>query len=160
MMKISLLQKDIESYTDDSTNLDDLHKILDAKGKNIGYKVDDLIKKMNEEYPEMNIIKYKDALQKIQEYFYRRYVVRGGSSISMLLLDEIDELYFLLRGSVDPDIGVATIDQIFVQKKYNWGHPISAFNYAYLLNKSFKSRKHREWNIMGPDGIIRNEKGE
>ena len=160
MIKILLLQKEIDTYSAESADMDELHKVLDKKGKKLGHDVGKLIIKVNSEYPELDISKYKTTLEKLQEYFYRRYVINKGSSISMKMLDEVDALYFLLRSKIHSDVGLGTIDEIFIQKKHKWGHPLPAFSYAYLQNKSFKSRKHRSINQMGPDGKIYKENGE
>lgn len=160
MIKILLLQKEIFTYSAESADMRELHNILDKQGKKLGHDVDKLITKINSEYPEIDISKYKATLKKLQEYFYRRYVINKGSSISMNMLDEVDELYFLMRSKIHSDVGLGTIDEIFIQKKHEWSHPLPAFGYAYLQNKSFKSRNHRTINLQGPDGNIYKENGE
>ena len=115
---------------------------------------------VNSEYPELDISKFENTLVKLQEYFYRRYAVHGGSSISLLMLNEVDEFYFMVRDKIDPDVGLGIIDEIHIQKKYNWEHPIPAFAYAYKYNKYFRPRKHRGINQIGPDGVVRRECGE
>ncbi|AFU67758.1 hypothetical protein P700755_000754 [Psychroflexus torquis ATCC 700755] len=160
MIKILLLQEKIDTYSAESTNMDELHKVLDKKGKKLGHDVGKLIAKINAEYPELDITKYKTTLEKLQEYFYRRYVINKGSSISMNMLNEVDEFYFLLRSKIYSDVGLGTIDEIFIQKKHNRGHFLPAFSYSYLHNKSFRSRKHRSINQMGPDGKVYMENGE
>ena len=152
MIKILLLQKRIDSLSSQVNNLDDLHNLLDSEGKKIGHNVHDLIQQIKKMYPDLDIDKFEETLKKLQEYFYRRYVVNSRSSISLLMLDNVDKLYFLLRSKVDSDIGPGTIDEIFIQRKYNWWHPLSAFAYAYLQNKYFKTRKHREIKYSAFDG--------
>jgi len=152
MIKILLLQKRIDSFSSQVNNLDDLHNLLDSEGKKIGHDVHKLIEQIKIEYPDLDIDKFEKILKKLQEYFYRRYVVNSSSSISLLMLNQVDEFYFLLRSKVDPDIGLGTIDEIFIQRKHNWGHPLSAFAYAYLQNKHFKTRKHREITYSTFDG--------
>ena len=152
IIKILLLQKNIDTLSNQSSDLDELYDILDREGKKLGHDVHKLISNMNKEYPQIDISKYEPTLEKLQEYFNRRYAVRGGSSISLLMLDEVDELYFLLRGEIDPDVGLGTIDEIFIQKKHNWKHPLPAFAYAYLQNKHFRARKHKEITYSAFDG--------
>ena len=120
MIKILLLQKRIDSLSSQVNNLDDLHNLLDSEGKKIGHNVHDLIQQIKKMYPDLDIDKFEETLKKLQEYFYRRYVVNSRSSISLLMLDNVDKLYFLLRSKVDSDIGPGTIDEIFIQRKYNW----------------------------------------
>ena len=152
LIKILLLQKNIDTFSNQSSNSDELYKILDKEGIKLGHDVYKLIRNINKEYPHIGISKYEMTLKKLQEYFYRRYVVHEGSSISLLMLDDVDELYFLLREEVDPDVGLGTIDEIFIQRKHNWGHPLSAFAYAYLQNKHFRTRKHTEITYSAFDG--------
>ena len=151
IMKIVLIQKNVDDLASQCSNLDDIHRLIDREGKQLGHDVSKLINKIEIEYPNLAINKYKLVLEKLQEYFYRRYVVRGSSSIDIRMIDDVDEFYFMIRKIVEPEIGLGTIDEIFIQKKHNWGHPISAFNFAYLHNKSFSSRKHRVINIIGPN---------
>ncbi len=152
IIKILLLQKKVNNLSNKSSNLDELHNLLDTEGKKLGHDVHKLIAKINSEYPDLDISRFESVLKKLQEYFYRRYVVREGSSISLLMLDKIDELYFILRDKVDSDIGLGTIDEIYIQRKHDWGHPLSAFAYAYLQNKYFKTRKHKEITYSAFDG--------
>jgi hypothetical protein len=159
IIKILLLQKEIEIYSQESEGLDQLHKTLDKKGKKLGHNVDKLIKVIGTAHPDIDVAKFSDTLKKLQEYFYRRYVVRGGSSMSMNMLDEVDEFYFLVRSKIHSDVGLGTIDQIHIQRKRGFGHPLSAFSYAYINNNHFKPRIHREINIAGPDGTIYKENG-
>lgn len=158
IIKILLLQQKIDSLSNKASDLGELHSILDREGKKIGHDVHGLIENINTKYPHIDIAKYEETLRKLQEYFYRRYVVRGGSSISMQMLDSVDELYFLLRNEVDPDVGLGTIDEIYIQRKHNWGHPLAAFAYTYLQNNHFRTRKHKEITYSTFDGSGRSYK--
>jgi hypothetical protein len=159
IIKIILLQKQINEISSDVSNLDELHNKLDKKGKKLGHNVHALIQSINTEYPDLDISKYEKTLNKLQEFFYRRYVVHSGNSISLLTLNAVDELYFLLRSKVSSDVGLGTIDEIYIQKKHKWTHPIPAFAYSYLQNIHFQPRKHREINLIGPDGKEYKESG-
>jgi len=159
MIKILLLQQEIDGYSENSVDLDELHKKLDKEGVALGHNVDKLILAINSAYKDLDISKFEPALNKLQEYFYRRYVVPSGSSISLVMLDEIDKLYFLLRERIHPDVGLGIVDEIHIQMKYGWTHPLAAFEYAYLYNKSFKPRAHREISLRGPDGTLYKECG-
>lgn len=142
LIKIILLQINIDTFSKKALNLEELHIILTIEGKKLGHDASILIKNINSKYSKLNITKFEQVLLKLQEYFYKRYVDNQNSSISFLMLEEIDELYFLLRNEVSPDVGVGTIDEIFIQKKHNWDHPLPIFSYAYQENKYFKTRKH------------------
>lgn len=159
MIKILLLQKKIDEISSKSKNLNELHKKLDRLGKSINHDAKKLIKELENEYPDLDINKFIPVLEKLQEYFFRRYVVHQGSSISLMMIKEIDEFYFLLRNKVEANVGLGTIDEIYIQKKHKWKHPLEAFAYAYIDNKSFRSRKHRVINIQGPDRKIYKEDG-
>lgn len=160
IIKILLLQKNIDTLSNASNDLDDLHEKIDRKGKSLGHDVHKLVAKIKAEYPDLDLTQFEPVLIKLQEYFYRRYVVRGGSSISLSLLDQIDDFYFKARAKIDPDIGLGTIDEIFIQKKHNWGHPLSSFAYAYHQNMHFKTRPHSPINYMVPGGKSITENGQ
>ena len=160
ILKILLLQKEIDMHSRGSADLAALHVNLDKQAKKFGHNVDNLIKKVDAEYPDLHISKYEAILVKLQEYFYRRYVVHSGSSVSLSMIDGVDELYFLLRSKIHSDVGLGTIDEIYIQKKHQWCHPLPTFSSAYFQNRYFKPRKHREINLLRPDGRIYKESGE
>lgn len=160
IIKILLLQKEIEQHSNRSANLSVLHDHLDKQGKELGHDVRKLIQKINQEYPDLDISRFERMLKKLQEYFYRRYVVHSGSSVSLLMLDEIDEFYFLLRSKVHAEVGLGTIDEIYIRRKHGWEIFPPAFTYAYQQNNHFKPRKHKEISLLGSDGKTYKECGE
>lgn len=159
IIKILLLQKQIEHLSKDSQDLNVLHEKVNEEAKKIRHNTKKLMSKVSLNYPHLDISEYEEMLHKLNEYFYRRYVVNKGSTIELHLLKKVDEFYFLLRSNIHPDVGVGIIDEIFIQKKHNWGHPIAAFAFAYIQNDSFAPCSHREFNQMGPDGKIYKENG-
>ena len=50
IIKILLLQKEIENYSSESSDLTELHENLDKQGKKFGHKVEKLIGAVNREY--------------------------------------------------------------------------------------------------------------
>lgn len=160
IIKILLLQKETWGSSERSYDLEELHIELENKGKSLGHDVKKLINKINGEYPDLDISKFEMTLKKLNDYFIRRYVVHSTSLIMLSMLDEVDELYFLLRSKVHADVGLGTIDEIHIQRKNGWKHPIPAFSYAYMQNRYFKNRKHREINYRLPDGSTCKESGE
>ena len=160
IIKILILQKNVDSYPRSNSDSSVLHISLDEECKKLGHSVNKLILRVNADYPNLNISKYETVLGKLQEFFYRRYVVNSGTSISLDILNEVDEFYFLLRSQIGPDVGLGTIDEIHIQRKHKWKHPLDSFAYAYQHNNHFKPRKHREINLQGLDGVIRTETGE
>lgn len=156
MIKILILQIDDEKLKK-FNDLNEVHEYLDKQGRKISHKVS--VSKLQEEYNGLDLEKHKSMLDKLNEYFYRRYAQNSSSFLSLDLLNEADEFYFLLRSRVKESIGVGTIDEIFIQKKHGWGHPLKAFEFAYLKNQYFKPRKHFSINQMGIDGKIYKESG-
>jgi len=160
IIKILLLQKQVDVLSASTNTLEELHQKLESEGKKISHNVEKLIKELENKYAGLQIDKFRPVLEKLQEYFYRRYVVNKGSSIPLAMINEVDEFYFLLRKQIDADIGLGTIDEIVIQRKHNWSHPVEAFKYAYFKNSFFGPRKHKRINIQGPDGKIYKEEGE
>ena len=159
IVKILLLQRGIDSIARRCADLDEMHTQCEAMGRSYGHDIGKLTSRLAEQYPSIQIDKYTSTLKKLHEHFFRRYVVRGSSSISMKLIKDVDAFYFELRDHIHPDVGVSTIDEIFIQRKHQWGHPLPAFGYAYFQNPSFRPRKHRSIRLLGPDGLIYEEDG-
>jgi|TARA_R110002110_G_scaffold404983_1_gene623756 hypothetical protein len=159
LIKLLLLQKEIDFDISDSIHSDELYKQVNKKGKAIGHDVSKLIVQVNAVYPELNISKYEPTLIKLQEYFYKRYLTNKGSSITLNTLDDIDALYFLLRDQIEPRIIFGDIDQIYIKRKHNWKQNLPVHEYAYLENKSFRPRKHNEIRQVGADGLVYIENG-
>jgi hypothetical protein len=160
IIKILLIQKDIDTLSDSSSGLDKLHEKIDKKGKSLGHDVHKLIAKVKSEYPNLDLTSYEPMLIKLQEYFNRRDVINSASSISLNMLDEIDEFYFNVREKIVPEIGLGTIDEIFIQRKHNWGHPLLAFEYVYYKNKHFKTRPHTPINYSTHTSGLVTENGQ
>jgi hypothetical protein len=144
MIKILLVQSEIDEMLKGSTNLEESHGIVDLKCKKLGHRIKELLLGLNKKYSDSDVFRFENQLEKLNEYFFRRYVVHGGASIAVTMICDIDELYFAIRDKVDPDVGVGIIDSVFIQRKYSLGHPYSVFEYAYLHNKYFRTRKHKE----------------
>jgi hypothetical protein len=159
IIKILIIQEKVDSLCEGCNTLDEVHTKIDFEGKKLGHNVKDLISKIKAEHPDLNITKYQEVLEKLQEYFYRRYVVHRSSSIAISLLGKTDELYFCLRKIVAPDIGLGLIDEVFIQKKHGWRHPVKSFAFAYHKNNFFAPRKHRKVNLIGPDNKTYEEDG-
>jgi hypothetical protein len=159
IIKILIIQNNIAEYSAQCPSLDLLHCRMEKEGKKLGHDTPKLLGRIGVEHCDLDISKFESALRKLQEYFHRRYVVNSGSSISLGMLNEVDEFYFLLRSKVHPDVGLGTIDEIHIQRKHGWGHPLPAFAFAYMHNNYFRPRRHRPINQMGADGILRVESG-
>jgi hypothetical protein len=160
MIKILLLQKNIEGLSKVSKNLDEMNMDLNKRvKKRYGHRMDDLFRELENECKHLNLNKYKTSLEKINEFFHRRYVVNKNSSIPLYLIRTIDEFYFLLRNEVLPDVGLGTIDEIYIQRKHGWEHSIGSYEWAYKDNISFGARKHRSINYMTADGKQYTEDG-
>ncbi|MFN1584640.1 hypothetical protein [Vibrio rotiferianus] len=160
LIKVLLLQNEIEDISAKSENLTELHTRLEKRGRKLGHSADKLTTALCKAYPAIDIERFLATLHKLQSYFYRRYAVHSASSISLSMLTEVDEMYFLLRSQVLPEVGLGVIDEIHIQRKHQLGHPLHAFSYVYLNNDFFKPRKHRSINIEGLNGAIHKECGD
>jgi hypothetical protein len=100
-----------------------------------------IIPKIETEY-NINLIRFNDTINKIDEFYKKRYPENKESMVDINLLNSIDELYFLLRSYIKSDIPICLIDEIYSQKKLMLPHSIPSFAYAYYKNNSFKGRKH------------------
>lgn len=159
LIKTLKLQLDISELSSQCETLDELHDMCDKKAKGFNHKLNKLILELGSLCPEIEPERYKEMLEKLNEYFFRRYVKNSKSHISLGMLDMVDEFYFTLRSYVSEDVQVCLIDEIFYQKKNKWGHPLPSFSYAYLNNKHFRSRPHPVLKILGPDRKLYQESG-
>lgn len=163
LIKILLLQNEINELSSKSENLDELHEFRTKRakklGSNYGHGVSSLVEELKKYYPDLNYDAFTPMLEKLNEYFFRRYAKRGGSSISLLMLDVVDRFYFDARFKVHPDVGLGLIDEIVIQKKRGSRHPLPAFSFAYLNNPYFKSRKHMAITFATDDGETFTEDG-
>ncbi len=161
IIKLLILQKDAELLNHECENQNSLYTIIDNKAKNISPKhsVSELLETFIPVYPEIDLSPYQSTLDKLEEFFQRRYVRHEDASIRLDMIHTVDELYFLLRERVNSSIPISIIDSIFIHKKHGWQHPIPAYKMAYTDNRSFRSRKHPEVNFLGPDGNTYIEKG-
>jgi hypothetical protein len=160
LLKLLLLQKNITVLSENSSNTKQLFEKLDNEGRKIGHNLTNIINLTKTEYPELDLTPFEPALKKIQEYFYRRYIVFDGGSISLNLLDQIDNFYFTVRAMIHPEVGLGVIDEIFIQQKNSFRHPIPAFKYAYMYNNHFRSRPHTPVSYRAPDNRIYFENGQ
>lgn len=159
LTKIVLLQDKVDEMASGCEDISKVHKSINNAAKKLGHNVGRLVSSLDELHPEIEINKYRDVLYKLHEYFFRRYPAQNGSSISLEMINRADALYFCLRSLVVPDVGVGTIDEIFIQRKHGWEHPLPAFEYAYSKNNYFGPRRHRLYRILGPDQHLYEEKG-
>jgi len=150
LIKILILQQKEKEILEANDDLDILHKKVDKYAKRIAafHGFEELRVKLSQEYPGFNIDKFESVFKKLEEYFFRRYYVRKSTSIYIFLIDDIDALYFCLRKLVKAEIGLGTIDEIFIQRKNRWQHPLPSFQMAYLNNKHFQTRKHTSINYL------------
>jgi hypothetical protein len=161
IIKLLILQKDPELLNHESENQNSLYTIIDTKAKSISpkHRASELLENFTPVYPEIDLSPYQDTLDKLEEWFQRRYVRHEFASIPLDMIHSVDELYFLLREEVNGSIPISIIDTIFIYKKHGWQLPIPAYKMAYIDNKSFRSREHPEVNLLGPDGNTYIENG-
>lgn len=159
MMKILLLQKDFQHTSFDGQDVDLILSQFDRAARNFGHNLERLLVRFDEVYPEVNIRQFQWVLGKVQEYFYRRYVVNETTEIGLALINSIDQCYFELRSKVLPEVGLGLVDELRIDQKYNRPHGFSAFQYAYFRNSSFRGRRHSPLNLL-IDGEVVCETGE
>lgn len=155
MMKILIIQDKINKWEInlEEKNLDEIHSIFDKEARKLSkwqnhHCIDELLNNFNISYPAFDINQYKTNILKINEYFGRRYVKHSWTSISILLLYSIDELYFNLRDLIDHKVIQWTIDEIFIRKQMWFNQIIDVFNYAFYDNKYFRPRKIDNCNTI------------
>lgn len=138
-----------------------VYKILGDEAKSISkiHSGTQIVRKVESACSGLNLTPYYSVMDKLEEYFNKRYVVPGGSTISLLLIHEVDELYFLLREHIVPELGLGLIDEIYIRRKHRWPQTMKAFDLAYYKNKSFRGRKREPINQTGSDGITYIEDG-
>jgi hypothetical protein len=102
----------------------------------------------------LDISAYKDALEKIHDLYERRYFVNTGFALPLDTVHKLDEVYFKVRNSLSKNIPRALMDEIAYQKKFDTGHPLSNFMYAYYKNPSFKAKEHPVVYQLLPDEKI------
>ena len=122
------------------------------------HDLDNLVDIMENEVG-VNLASFKSPLAKVKEIYERRYFKNVGTSISLTVINEIDEFYFTFKSNLPPDIHRSLIDEIAYQKKFNNGHPLHYFQFAYLTNPHFKAKSHpglfqslRDGRIIFNDG--------
>jgi hypothetical protein len=106
------------------------------------HKTSKLIKKLDENTHFKLESHHVKCLEKVNEYFHRRYVTNEGTSISLGLLNMIDDLYFLIRDQMSEYIPCAMIDEIRFNRDHEGKQSVPYFHYAFHENQHFRSRKH------------------
>jgi hypothetical protein len=149
----------IYSYDPQETDIRKIHKILDKTSYKVNsrHQLDQLLRILMSE-SGIDLSRFQETLEKIKEYYERRYYKDESTSINSGQIDKVDEIYFYLRNNLNENFPRALIDEISYQRKFKTGHPLSYFVYAYQDNNHFNSRKHPVVNQRLPDGrIIRND---
>lgn len=130
-------------------------KILDSLFYHIDSKhnLDTLLKEFHNS-TDIDLSEFKNCLEKINEFFKRRYVVNNGTYINPAMLDEIDKLFFFLRSLILNYIPQSLIDEIIFRKKYSFKEPIPFFGTLFLKNNFVASRQYEDLIDRLPDGRI------
>lgn len=102
----------------------------------------------------LDISSYRRHLEKVNELYERRYYVNKGTSIPKGTFQKMDELYFKLRNAVSNNIPRSLMDEIAYQKKFDTGHPLRNFIYAYYENPYFQAKEHPMVFQALPNGKI------
>ena len=102
----------------------------------------------------IDLSEYNKCLEKINEFFKRRYVVDSGTSINPAMLNEIDKLFFFLRSFISNYIPESLVDGIIFRKKYSIQEPVPFFGTLFLKNNSVAPRQYSDIIDKIPDGRI------
>lgn len=153
LVKVLIIQKsdqfiiDTQNKSDKDTNtvLEKFMKEL-TRGKHDG---EFLLNKLLEEYPELDIKKFKKVLTHLNQIFERRYVKFNNKSFATYWKDLIliDEFYFLARSYLSPKIQCSLIDEIFMKTLLASSQSLPIYEYAYKDNIHFKGRECPEVNF-------------
>jgi len=154
IMKILIIQNKIKNWEIIIKDLDlnEIHKLYDKEARKITssqktqHSSDKVLKIFHDNYPEFNINEYEESISKVNEYFDRRYVKHCWTSINILLLYKIDELYFNFRDLIDENVVQWTIDEIFIRKEAWVWQTTQVFNYAFQDNTYFRPRNLKNCN--------------
>ncbi|MBF0368554.1 MAG: hypothetical protein HQL52_03765 [Magnetococcales bacterium] len=142
LFKLLILQNKLSEFPEEPSNLEEHFKVAEKKARKFGHNVDKLMDAIHRIHPDIEIHQHNATLKNIHYYFKRRYVINESGLMRGDTIDAVDEVYFSLRGKVQPEAGGRLMDEIFIQKKHKTGHPIPGFAFAYHRNKSFRPRKH------------------
>lgn len=144
--------KTVVKYDPQETDSKKIHALFDRTFYNIDprHDLDRLMEIMANEV-HFSLESHKANLEKVKEYYERRYVQPGGTSISLDQIFTIDQVYFLIREKLAPEIQCSLIDEIAYQKHFDFKHPLQHFQYAYRDNRFFKAKKHPQIVFQHPD---------
>jgi len=125
-----------------------LSKIMNNRARELagrnGHSLGVLLNNFKRNYPGFDIKRFEEAIEKINEFFNRRYPANTSASINLLTLNNIDEVFFLLRDLIHKDVSMSTIDEIAMKKDNGLKQSNPLFNYAYKENQFFRARKHKK----------------
>jgi len=147
LLKILIISKELEAGLI-KCSVENLPGVIGNKAKKLGgrdgHNLKILLNNFKKYYSNFNIEEFEESLKKINEYFNRRYPTHSSTSISLLTLNNIDKLFFLLRDLIHKDVSMGTIDEIAMKKDNGLKQSIPIFHYAYIENRFFRARKHRK----------------
>lgn len=76
IIKILILQNSLDAKTAECKTVEEVHCFIDNElKKKYGHGLSALMKKIDDEYPDVKIMNYKKVLEKLNEFFNRRYYV-------------------------------------------------------------------------------------
>lgn len=141
IMKTLVFQYRIQASDFNSNDGNDTLKQFDKWGIEIGHNLNKNLMMLNKYYPNLLLNSDINALEKIYEYFNRRYVTNSVSGIPLSLLRDVDNVYFKLRDQISEDLPASFIDEIALRKENNEVHILEEYmKFAYLQNNSFRKR--------------------
>jgi len=142
-----------------------IFETMDKTGRKLSsqnHQLKDLIKEFDIHFPGLLAKRDLPILEKVQEYFTRRYVVNSSTAIALKLIEDIDRLFFKLRDGVDAQVPLCFIDEIAFRRELGLGHQYLEhyMQYAYVNNKFFKRRKkYPTWRVQFMPGVVHIDSG-
>ena len=86
VLKILILQARIETIDSTCKGLATVYKTLDKEAKSISKRHSriEIVQQVENTYSGLNLTPYYSVMDKLEEYFNRRYVIHNSSSINLL----------------------------------------------------------------------------
>jgi hypothetical protein len=160
--KLICLQADPERGLRDNDDLDQVYAWMDRRARQYSrrHRWADLEQSLGGiPGAAWDLEGWRSTIEKLEEYFHRRYVRNESTSIRITMFREVDTIYFNLRDSIEPDVVAATIDEIYVRRKHGLQQPVPVYEHVYRDNPQFRTRPHPLWKLKLPDGRIVDETG-
>lgn len=134
-----LIQERPQSYSPDE---------LARFAKDYGHKIEKLLASLELVHPQVVIGIYKERLQQVYEFYWRRYPLHNPGAIN-LNRAPLDDLYFRLRDRVCPEAGRSLMEQIYIRRRSQLQQE-AGDEFAFMRNPFFRPRPFESHDIYNP----------